>query len=291
MGLFDNIDFNNLPENYNEKDVREDIIAPLLKALGYSAFNESICIVREPRLKHPFTRFGTKNIKINIFPDYLIKVNGKNAFILEAKSPEKNIKNGENVEQAYSYAINREVQANRFVLCNGREIIIFDVDKDEPLLYFQLGKSNEENWKQLFELLSPAAFENPHIFNYKMDYGIWCMKNGIKQDCLQYFYNCYITGIFRLSESEFTILAIVKRDEELQASFDFDISLFEDFIKQVPDNLQDKVRVSLKNSPFKYVANNKEESFALKFVAYLSDDIEKNEDEVYVPLKIKEFLF
>lgn len=29
MGIFDKIDFNNLPKNYNECDVRENIITPL----------------------------------------------------------------------------------------------------------------------------------------------------------------------------------------------------------------------------------------------------------------------
>ena len=117
MGIFENIDFNNLPEDYNENSVREDIIAPLLKILGYSSFDKLNYIVREPRLEQPFTRIGTKNVKINIIPDYLIKVNGKNAFIIEAKSPQENICNGKNVEQAYSYAINRKVQVKRFVLC------------------------------------------------------------------------------------------------------------------------------------------------------------------------------
>lgn len=32
MSIFENIDFNNLPEDYNEICVREEIIAPLVKA-------------------------------------------------------------------------------------------------------------------------------------------------------------------------------------------------------------------------------------------------------------------
>lgn len=41
MGIFDKIDFTNLPKNYNEHDVREDIITPLLNILGYSRFDNS----------------------------------------------------------------------------------------------------------------------------------------------------------------------------------------------------------------------------------------------------------
>ncbi len=290
MSIFENIDFNNLPEGYNEDGVREDIIAPLLKILGYSAFDKSNCIVRGPHLEHPFTRFGTKNVKNDIIPDYLIKVKGKNAFIIEAKSPLENICKGKNVEQAYSYAINRKVQIKRFVLCNGKEISIFDVDKEEPLLHFYLGNASEKNWEQVFELLSPAAFINPHIFNYKNDFGLWCIKQGITQDILQKFSNCYINDIYRLSDSKFTFLAVIQKDEELLASFDFDDSLFDDFMNQVPNYLKDKVRNSIRNSPFKYITNTEEESFPLKFVACLSDKVIKNENETYLPLIVKEFL-
>lgn len=290
MGIFENIDFNNLPENYNENSVREDIITPLLKILGYSSFDKLNCIVREPRLEQPFIKIGTKNVKINIIPDYLIKVNGKNAFIIEAKSPQENIYNGKNVEQAYSYAINRKVQVKRFVLCNGKEMSIFDVNKEQPLLYFYLRDATQKNWEQVFELLSPAAFINPHIFNYKNDFGLWCIKKGISKDILQQFSNCYINDIYRLSDSKFTFLATIKKDEELLASFDFDNSLFEDFMKQVPNHLKDKVRNSIRNSPFKYVTSNKEESFPLKFVACLSEKVIKNENEIYLPLIVKKFL-
>lgn len=290
MSIFENIDFNNLPESYNENSVREDIIAPLLKILGYSAFDKSNCIIREPHLEHPFTKFGTHNFKIHIIPDYLIKVNGKNAFIIEAKCPLENIRNGKNVEQAYSYAINIKVQVKRFVLCNGKEICIFDVDKEEPLLYFCLGNANERNWKQVFELLSPAAFTNSHIFNYKNDFGLWCIKKGITQKELQKFSNCYINDIYRLSDSKFTFLATITKEEELLASFDFDNSLFEDFINQVPNHLKDKVRNSIRNSPFKYITNNEQESFPLNFLACLSNNVIKNENEIYLPLIVKKFL-
>ncbi len=131
MSIFENIDFNNLPEDYNEICVREEIIAPLLKLLGYSSSDKSKCIVREPHLKQPFTQMGTKNFKISIIPDYLIKVNGKNFFIIEAKSPRESILSRKYIQQAYSYAINMEVKAKYFVLCNGKGMSIYDVNNEE----------------------------------------------------------------------------------------------------------------------------------------------------------------
>ena len=290
MGIFDKIDFNNLPKNYNEQDVREDIIAPLLNLLGYSTFDKDNLIVREPKLEHPFTQFGTKSIKNKIIPDYLIKVNGKNAFIIEAKSPSENIKSEKIIAQAYSYAINREVQVNRYVLCNGKELNIFEVNKAEPILAFQFANATELDWSNTYELLSPMAFTHQHIFKFKPDFGIWCLRNGIKEDTIQFFTNCYIIDIARLEDNLFTFTAVINKDEELFASFDFDISQFEDFMIQVPNDLKDTIRNCIRKSPFRYQTKVESDSFPLNFSAFLSNKIIKNENEEYVPLRVKEFL-
>lgn len=289
MGIFDKIDFNNLPRNYNEQDVREDIIAPLLNLLGYSTFDKDNLIVREPKLEHPFTQFGTKSIKNKIIPDYLIKVNGKNAFIIEAKSPSENIKSEKIIAQAYSYAINREVQVNRYVLCNGKELNIFEVNKAEPILSFQFANATELDWSNTYELLSPMAFTHPHIFKFKPDFGIWCLRNGIKEDTIQFFTNCYIIDIARLEDNLFTFTAVINKDEELFASFDFDISQFEDFMIQVPNDLKDTIRNCIRKSPFRYQTKVESDSFPLNFSAFLSNKKIKNENEEYVPLRVKEF--
>ena len=47
MGIFDHINFNNLPKGFNESSVREEIVVPILNLLGYSAFDEQNCVIRE----------------------------------------------------------------------------------------------------------------------------------------------------------------------------------------------------------------------------------------------------
>ena len=289
MSIFDNIDFENLPLGYGEQDVREDIVAPILKALGYSAFDDRNTIIREPRLEHPFTRFGTKNFGCEI-ADYLIRVNGQNAFIVEAKAPSQDILSFNCVTQAYSYAINIEVQVKRFMLCNGREMGIFDVNQKEPLSHFKLAEAGENEWGRVYELLSPFAFTNPHIFNYLPDYGIWCIRNGKGPEVVQYFYNCHITDIARLDDNTFTIMAVIKEDAELLASFDFDISLFDSFLGQVPEALKDTVRRAVRQSPFKYITETEQDSFPLSFSARLGEAVFKNGNEDYLPLKVVEFI-
>lgn len=290
MGIFDNIDFNNLPKGFNESCVREEIIAPILKLLGYSAFDKQNCIIREPHLEHPFTRFGTKSSKVKVIPDYLVTVDGSNAFIVEAKSPNVDIDLGECVGQAYSYAIHREIQAKLFVLCNGKGINVFDVNKSEPILHFKIADGTEADWGRLYELLSPAAFRTPNIFNYKPDYGIWCIRNGIMPDTRQYFYDCCIVEAARLSMDKFSIMAVVKKEEELTASFDFDDSLFEEFVEQVPNELKETVRNNLEMHPFKYVAKSADESFTVSFIASLTENVIRNSMEDFLPLKVEAFL-
>lgn len=171
MGIFDHIDFNNIL-GWNEVNVCEEIITPFIKLLGYSPNDGPNRFLRELPVPHNLTRFGTKSERARVIPDYLVQVNGKNAFVLEAKAPSENIKTGKHVAQAYSYATNIEIKIKRFVLCNGREFIILDTDKEDPLVYFCLGNATEDDWGKVYQFLSPAAFINPHIFDYKPDYGI-----------------------------------------------------------------------------------------------------------------------
>lgn len=114
MGIFEGIDFDHLPSGFKENSVREEMVTPLLKALGYSTFNEDSRILRSSRLAHPFTQYGTTWYCLELIADYTVRVKGKNAFVIEAKALDENIISGRNVEQAYSYAINREVQDKRF---------------------------------------------------------------------------------------------------------------------------------------------------------------------------------
>ena len=116
--LFKYFDFNLLnSQEFKEDSVREELITPLLHALGYKAHGE-FQIVRSKPLLHPFVMIGTRKHKINIIPDYLFRIKSKFAWVLDAKKPNQNIVSGINVEQVYSYAIHPEIRAKYFSLCN-----------------------------------------------------------------------------------------------------------------------------------------------------------------------------
>jgi len=157
MGLFETFNFDILGDpTFKEDSVREEITHPILIELGYSASGLNR-IIRSKSLIHPFVQIGSKTRFINLYPDYLLTVEGKPAWVLDAKAPGEEIKTGENVEQAYSYAIHPEIRAKVFALCNGREFIAFRTDDGSPLIYFQLSEI-EKYWQEFYDLLSPQAF-------------------------------------------------------------------------------------------------------------------------------------
>jgi predicted type IV restriction endonuclease len=78
--------------DFQEDSVREEIIVPILKSLGYGP-GKPHRIIRGRKLLHPFVSIGSATKKILLVPDYLFEVNGRLAWMLEAKAPSERILN------------------------------------------------------------------------------------------------------------------------------------------------------------------------------------------------------
>lgn len=146
---FTDFDFTllNNPE-FKEDSVREEIIVPILKILGYSSSGPNR-IIRSKTVSHPFVMVGSKKRKLTNFPDYLLEVSDKYAWVLDAKDPQEDINPGsKNVEQAYFYAIHPEIRVQKFALCNGKEFICFDISTQQPILRFSL-ENITQYWEEL----------------------------------------------------------------------------------------------------------------------------------------------
>lgn len=115
-------------EQMTEADVREEIIAPVVSRLGYR-FGELNYAKREITLHYPYYSLGRKKKnepKISGSPDYLCGVEGRGgSFVIEAKRGNKEI-TIEDIQQCHSYATHPEIQANYFVLCNGKRFEIYE---------------------------------------------------------------------------------------------------------------------------------------------------------------------
>ena len=195
--LFDEFNFNVLNDNdYKEDSVREDIVTPILNALGYSSGGDHK-IIRSKSITDPAVYFGTKKRKINIIPDYILETKDNIKWILDAKSPNEKITTGKNVEQAYSYAIHPEIRADFYALCNGREFVLFNIKNVEPILQFNLVNFKNE-WKNIYTNLSPIHLANTNLKDFNPDFGIFLYK--IDSGGEPFKVPMYINNIYNLNE-------------------------------------------------------------------------------------------
>jgi hypothetical protein len=124
-------------DSWIETDVREEVLAPLVRLLGYSKSTEYDINREQPLLTHPFLMVGSEKVRL----DYAFAIRRRSFWILEAKRPSVRLL-PEAVHQAYFYAIHPEVQARFFAVCNGHDFALYDVrDVDEkysPTLRFSI---------------------------------------------------------------------------------------------------------------------------------------------------------
>jgi hypothetical protein len=162
--LFGNLNFEKISsgKDFNEADVRAEIIEPILKELGFSHEN----ILREKHLISPFLKTGSKKRPVSLIPDYVMKVENGFAWVLDAKAPNQKIVSNDNVEQVYSYAAHPEIRSNYFALCNGLEFACFrTTETEKPVLYFQVGEI-DQYWQTLQNTLSPNSFQSGKTFTH-----------------------------------------------------------------------------------------------------------------------------
>jgi len=139
----------------NEQDVREDFILPLLQALGYSNKGNHK-IERGIYLQVPDLIIGTKKKSLEHYsPDYVLNVNGKRRWLIDAKGPKESVLDPEHISQAYSYSIHREINLKWFVLCNGAEFAVFKT-KDQSYTPSTVFKRKEflSHYKEIYEIFS-----------------------------------------------------------------------------------------------------------------------------------------
>jgi len=286
--MFEEFDFSILDDpEFKEDSVREEIVSPLLRKLGYSATGDSR-IIRSKALTHPFVHIGTVQRKINIVPDYLLQVDGKSVLVLDAKGPRENILKGKNVDQAFSYAIHHEVRAFLYGLCNGREIVIFQVTRLDPILHIPIIELNER-WGELYRIISPLALTKPHVLDFHPDFGLSMLRYGAIPDIIFNFVGAWVNFISRVSDEQYTIVSIVRIGEDkFAASFDFDQSLLSQFMSCVPERAKNQISRGISHQPY-FVRFSKEESFEVLIEAHFSDKILCNENEQYLPLIVDKF--
>jgi len=286
--MFEDFDFSllNDPE-FKEDAVREEIVAPILNRLGYTASGPNR-IIRSRSLKHPFVSIGTQQRKINIIPDYLLCIESKNAFILDAKAPTQILRNSTHVEQAYSYAIHPNVRVPVYSLCNGREIVVYHISELEPRFACQID-SIGDNWDQLNAVIGPDGIQNPHLRDFLPDFGIRAKMTGVPPETVWVFMDSPLNNFMRVTDDLLTTFAKFNDNgTECAISFDIPNSLFEQLLSTRDGQLSNQMRELLSRNPFRIAIGD---PIVVNIAAVLGQPTKGIETtENFVPFLVESFI-
>lgn len=150
----------------NETDVRENVVSPLLRELGYR-HSSSNDIITEQTLRYPKAYIGRKKIgkdqDIRGKADYILEVEKRLRWVVEVKAPEIDITIND-IEQAYSYAYHPEVRAIYFMVTNGKEFRLFQTinGPDAPCIMLTTYDDLKSNFQQLSNVLSPTSLQRDY---------------------------------------------------------------------------------------------------------------------------------
>jgi hypothetical protein len=291
--MFEDFDFNLLESpDFKEDSVREELIHPLLRRLGYSASPPNQ-ITRSPTLLHPYVYIGSKKNKVHIIPDYLIKRDDKPFFVVDAKGPSEEILTGSNVEQAYSYAIHKDIRVEMFALCNGRHFALFHVSHWPALLDFPLSEV-DESWPILARYIGTNAVRREVTFF--PDLGIGMTYLGFAVDSrghkiVQIFATIEIHLVARVDDETYSIQSHIGFEETFfLGTFDFKRHQVDEFIQHVePERLRDPIRDALRHNPFTWRFDQGGPGL-IGFSCQLGDDVHHNENEQYIPFIVERFI-
>lgn len=285
--MFDEFDFNILNDpDFKEDAVREEIILPIIKGLGYTLSGNSK-IVRSKSLIHPYVAIGSKQRKVSIIPDYVFYSDGKPFWILDAKSPIEDIVKSVHVEQAYSYAIHPEIRASLYALCNGHELSLFDIRKFEPLLHFKI-KDISKYWDSLYRILNPQVKANPALLEYHPDYGLFIKRSGASNDFRLLAFAVQANFIAKVADNQYVISAVIPGDVESLASFYFDEYRYNQLLSLQNPETSAIVFDGLRQMPY-YVSLEETHLLMFGVNSIISREIIDNDEESYVPFIVEEF--
>lgn len=279
----------NDPE-FKEDSVREEIIAPLLRRIGYGSSGPNK-IIRSKSLIHPYVLFGSQKRKINIVPDYLITIEDKPCFVLDAKSPSEEITKGDNVSQVYSYAIHPEIRAGIYGLCNGKSLALFEVTSIEPKHVYDLTKLNDTTLLDINQKLNPRTILYNKVLDYRLDGGTYLgYVMGVPLFRDLWFTDVLISYLGIVKEGHYCINAVTTSmaERELCFSFDFDAALLKKLLGQLSPATADEIQTSLRMHPFLYENHIAPPSTHIRCNLTAKPQFSKT-GEMFFPLKVIDF--
>ncbi len=273
--------------DFKEDSVREELIAPIIKAVGYG-LTKPFKIIRSKPLDHPFVSIGSARKKITCIPDYLLEVNNKYAWLLEAKGPNENILEGKHVEQAYSYAIHSEIRVPLFALCNGREFVLYHISKGQPILHFDM-RLLSNYFDNLKKYISPQNVLEAD-FKLSKDFGLHLKRLGFHNFKGLVFPNIPIGFIAQLDPDLFTISSGIKTEEgdSYVMSFDFDVEILKQLKGKIPDKAMNLLMK--REEGHRYCVEFQDGVYRVDVDCCVGENLQENNEEIFLPFIINRIM-
>lgn len=254
--LFDGITSGTFDDpEFKEDAVREEVIAPMLRKLGYSPSGPNR-IVRSRALVHPFVMIGSQKRRVNIVPDYLLLVDERVALVLDAKGPSEPLLDSHHAEQAYSYAIHPEVRAPLYALCNGRRLVVWDREHFNPILDLAFADFERE-WGRIERALAPDSLLMPFKRDFLPDLGMSLLKSGFAN--MSVFWGEFpISMVAKASDELYSVSTSLKAHDlengaltEYLVTIDFGAQMFDAFIDSLPPSSRSRIADGLARQPYR----------------------------------------
>jgi len=286
--LFADFNFALLDDHrFKEESVREELISPLIKYIGYTNSGDTQ-IIRNYGLKHPFIFVGTTRKNIAVIPDYLMKVGEKPAWVLEAKSPTESINKTNHTQQAYSYAVHPEIRVNYFALCNGREFVLYNISESKPMVHIPF-RAIDQYKDFIKEILSPSNIFTPKDFLLSKDFGLHVKRMGFTPSETILILAARPGYIVKYNDNLFSFPSPVGIDSTTYVgSFDFDLETAMQLLSIIGEKALQDLLQPIKDSILQF---HFDENLLLNVEVALpeKEELIENDKEIYLPLIVKNF--
>lgn len=281
-------DFSSLEApTFKEDAVREEVISPLLWALGYSSTGPSR-IVRSNTLQHPYVSIGSTRRKISIIPDYVLFAGDRPRWVLEAKAPNERVDDLDHLSQSYTYAIHREVRADRYAVCNGHEFVLFHVAdmSARPRLRIPL-RDLKSHWDSLQKELNPTWLADEDR-DFAKDFGFMLQKMGIGPEQELFFPGVPIARVGMRAADDYSLMTNTALEGgECAAAFDFGDDRWGELMSKCPTKLREGLVHARKTLPA--IVDIGGAAPRVTVAARLATRPSEGKNEWYLPLTVTRF--
>lgn len=281
--LFEAFDLDALEDpGFKEDAVREEIIAPILKRLGYTPTGQTR-VQRSQSLVHPFVRIGTRKHPVNIIPDYTLWHGDKALLVLDAKAPSESVVQSAHTEQAYSYAIHPEVRAPNYALCNGRRLVVYDLTHFDPVLDVA-ATDYDRRWSDIERVLRPQSLLNPAMRDFDPDLGLALQRMGLKSDEPIELRSFHLIMVSKVEAGVYCAATnTLFEGQRYLASIDFPEAALEPLLSCLAKPLLDGVLLAVSRSPFHVFLDQMVEVDLVVTLGALT----QGEHDCFVPLDVR----